>query len=335
MEKLVIISNEKVSKNSQQEFKSINLDLQILPDELNKFFEVSCVFRKSKIDLNHKYDTKKIFIGSSIFTFIFGVIKNLFYCKKYLIVAISPYTFLSFLILFLSRKKIYVYLMSNGYEEYEYILGKKFVWIYDLMFKLMTKFSKVIVCHERLFRKDKSFVVSPSRLSRNWMEKTSLPKLDIPRLLYVGRINPEKGIVNFIEMFEEIDINSEIYLAGNTEKLKISSNKIKKLGYLKSEEKLIKAYDECNITILPSYTEAHPYVLEESLSRKRPIIIFEDIAYVKKNKEGVFIIKRNKDDIHSKISWIINNYQKIQSDMEKNKLPTKKSMLMEFCKIIK
>ena len=59
------------------------------------------------------------------------------------------------------------------------------------------------------------------------------------------------------------------------------------MGYIASEEKLIKTYDTSNITILPSFTEAHPYVLEESLARKRPIIIFDEISYVKKNKSGL------------------------------------------------
>ena len=71
-------------------------------------------------------------------------------------------------------------------------------------------------------------------------------------------------------------------IAGNTEKLEINQENINLLGYLSSEQKLVEAYDKNNISILPSYTEAHPYVIEESLARKRPVIIFEDIAYVKK-----------------------------------------------------
>ena len=93
MKRLIIISNERVSENSQGEFKSTNLDLKVLPDELDKVFNVECVFRKSKKELNHKYDIKKIFIGSSIFSFLFGVIKTIFKKNIYFIVAISPYTF--------------------------------------------------------------------------------------------------------------------------------------------------------------------------------------------------------------------------------------------------
>ena len=36
-------------------------------------------------------------------------------------------------------------------------------------------------------------------------------------------------------------------------------------------------YDAHNIFILPSFTEAHPKVVDESLARMRPVIIFEDV----------------------------------------------------------
>jgi len=334
MKRLIIISNERVSENSQGEFKSTNLDLQVLPDELDKVFNVECVFRKSKKELNHKYNIKKIFIGSSIFSFLYRVIKTIFKKNIYLIIAISPYTFLTFLLLTILRKKIYVYLMSNGYEEYEYVLGKNFKWIYGFMFKIVTKFSIVIVCHSRLFDPKKSHEITPSRLNNIWIKNCNLPNLDKPRLLYVGRINPEKGIDNFINIFNKMNTDSELFIAGNTEKLKGTDHKIKSLGYISSEQELVRTYDHCNITILPSYTEAHPYVIEESLSRKRPVIIFEDIAYVKKNKKGVYIIKRDSHEVKEQIDWILKNYQSIQKEMDKNDLPTMQKMVQQFSNIL-
>tara|TARA_Y200000002_G_scaffold135067_1_gene111329 strand:+ start:2606 stop:3613 length:1008 start_codon:yes stop_codon:yes gene_type:complete len=334
MKRLIIISNERVSENSLGEFKSTNLDLQVLPDELDKVFNVECVFRKSKKELNHKYNIKKIFIGSSIFSFLYRVIKTIFKKNIYLIIAISPYTFLTFLLLTILRKKIYVYLMSNGYEEYEYVLGKNFKWIYGFMFKIVTKFSIVIVCHSRLFDPKKSHEITPSRLNNIWIKNCNLPNLDKPRLLYVGRINPEKGIDNFINIFNKMNTDSELFIAGNTEKLKGTDHKIKSLGYISSEQELVRTYDHCNITILPSYTEAHPYVIEESLSRKRPVIIFEDIAYVKKNKKGVYIIKRDSHEVKEQIDWILKNYQSIQKEMDKNDLPTMQKMVQQFSNIL-
>ena len=41
--------------------------------------------------------------------------------------------------------------------------------------------------------------------------------------------------------------------------------------------------------ILPSFTEATPYVVDEALARKRPVIIFEDISYIVRDKKGIFV----------------------------------------------
>ena len=46
-------------------------------------------------------------------------------------------------------------------------------------------------------------------------------------------------------------------------------------------------YDDHNVFILPSYTEGHPQVLDESLSRLRPVIIFPEISHVTRDREGV------------------------------------------------
>ena len=96
----------------------------------------------------------------------------------------------------------------------------------------------------------------------------------------------------------------------------------------------MKAYDENNITILPSYTEGYPYVIDESLSRKRPVIIFEEISYVVNEKRGIFIAKRELNSLRTIVNYIIENYAKIQKEMDENKLPTKKSMIRQISNII-
>ena len=82
-------------------------------------------------------------------------------------------------------------------------------------------------------------------------------------------------------------------------------------------------YDQHNIFILPSYTEGHPQVLDESLSRLRPVIIFPEISHVKRNKEGVLIAERNSESLSNKIKFIMNNYKNIQEKIINNKFPTK------------
>ena len=73
-EKLIIVSNEKASKNPDGSYFCINADLQILPDGLSKFYDILCIFRKSKNDGNHKLINSKVLIASNLFTFIKNLI---------------------------------------------------------------------------------------------------------------------------------------------------------------------------------------------------------------------------------------------------------------------
>ena len=112
------------------------------------------------------------------------------------------------------------------------------------------------------------------------------------------------------------------------------SKNIKFPGYISDRKLLIDTYDSHNIMVLPSFTEASPYVVDESLIRKRPVIIFEYIAYIVRGKIGVFVTKRNIESFSETVKYIMENYLEIQTKMEKNDLPTKRSMIKQISEII-
>jgi glycosyltransferase involved in cell wall biosynthesis len=226
-------------------------------------------------------------------------------------------------------------LFSSGHEEYKHILGSWSVWIYDIMYRLVTSKSKVIVCHERLFDKRKSHLVHISRLDDEWMQNHKEALLDKARFLYVGRMSAEKGIFDFIKMFNKLELDAEFSIIGNSRNHNITNNKIKFFGYIADQKSLINIYDKHNIMVLPSFTEATPYVVDESLSRKRPVIIFEEIDYIVRDKKGIFVSKRDLNSFLGTTKYIMNNYKEIQKNMEKNELPTKKSMIKQISDIIK
>ena len=87
--------------------------------------------------------------------------------------------------------------------------------------------------------------------------------------------------------------------------------------------------------VLPSFTEGTPYTVDESLSRRRPVIIFENIAYIVRDKIGIFVSKRDIDSFSKTTKYIMDNYLEIQKQMEKNVLPTQKSMIKQISDIIK
>ena len=76
-------------------------------------------------------------------------------------------------------------------------------------------------------------------------------------------------------------------------------------GYISDRKALIDAYDNHNILILPSYTEGQPYVVDEALARRRPVLIFEDIKHIIK-VEKVFTFPKEISMLLQKqlnLSW--------------------------------
>ena len=132
-QRIVIINNEKCIK-IKNDIYCQNIEMKALPESLASFFDIQMLLRKSKIFPVHKIAIRNIILSSNIFSFIFGLFKFLNNVNtKYLIIAITPYTFFAYLLLYLTRKKIFLYLRSDGLDEYKLILGRKFVWVYKFM----------------------------------------------------------------------------------------------------------------------------------------------------------------------------------------------------------
>jgi len=331
---LVIINNEKISRN-ENIFYCDNVDMKSIPEELNKHFNVTLIARCSKIKRSRQINLLKIKNSLNILSFFSNIIET--FKKKnsiYLIISITPYTFFSYLLLFFSRKKTFIYLRSNGYEEYKKIFGLFGHIIYYIMFKMITFKGNIISCQERLFKKNKSKIVFPSELDSLWLENTQVAPLDKPRLLYIGRLKIEKGIFSFLKIFEKIAIDIHLSIVGRLENVKLNNKKINYIGHGYDALSLIKIYDNHNIFILPSFTEAHPKVIDEALARLRPVIIFEEIKHVIQNREGIFVSKRNIKSLIETINFIMANYNNIQKSMLKNTLPTKKNFIMQMTNIL-
>ena len=256
---LVIIDNEKIY-NENNFFYCDNIDSKSIPEELGNFRKIYVVARKSKIKRTQKINLSEIKAGASIFEFIYFVFKT-FNIKSvnYLLISINPYTFFSYIVLSLFKKKIFVYLRSSGHEEYKSKYGIFGVWIYHFMYQLVTKSSNLIICHERLTKKKNYHLVFPSQLDGKWFENIQKVSLDKTKLLYVGRMRSEKGIFQFLKMFNEINTNVELSIVSNVENLIKINKKINLLGFGYDTKSLIKIYDNHNIMILPSFTESHGY----------------------------------------------------------------------------
>ena len=333
--KLVIISNEKFSKKKSSFFCD-NIDMKSIPEGLSKSFETLVIAKSSKVNKSYQTNFKKINISSNIITYLFTIYQTFKNNKtNYLLVSITPYTFFAFLLLFPLRKNIFVYLRSDGFKEYEMILGKKWIWIYKIMFNITTFSSIIISCHENLSKGKKQILIKPSELDREWFLDLKEANLELPNLLYVGRLKIEKGIYSLISVFKNINSEIKLTLTGDGDDLKKEqSNNIKLQKFISSKQELINCYDNHNIVILPSFTEAHPKVIDEALARLRPVIVFHDIKHVIGDRKGVFSIERNTNSLKEMIFYIMNHYKNIQKEMEKNVLPTKENFINDLVNVL-
>ena len=75
-------------------------------------------------------------------------------------------------------------------------------------------------------------------------------------------------------------------------------------------------------------------MVDEALARKRPVIIFEDIDHIVKDKIGIFVAKRNISSFLQTTKYIMQNYHKIQENIGNNKLPTRENFLKEMSNIL-
>ena len=333
--KLFIISNESIFTQNNKFFCD-NLDVKATPEGLKKNFEINLFGRRSSKKRNHEIKIKSIKIFNNIFSYISEVISA---TKEpnavYLVISISPYTFLICLFLRLFGKTPIVYLRSDGFGEYKAILGRLGVLLYFFMFHITSLFSKLISCRSYILRGKKGSVVSPSQLDTSWTTKLKNSELKKFNLLYVGRLRVEKGIFSLVNLIKnKHDVFLSIVGAQENEIHRINQNNVKIYPIEKNKNKLIKFYDDHNIFVLPSYTEGHPMALLESLARKRPVIIFEEIKHVIGDKKGIFVSNRNTRSFLENLNYIKKNYIKIQKEMIKNKLPTKKNFEQELTKII-
>ena len=331
MKKLFIISNESIYENANKYFCD-NLDLKSTPEGLNKSFEVNLIARRSSKERVHNINIENIKIFSSLLSFILGIIRSTKNKdSKYLLISISPYTFLACIFLKLFGKTPIIYLRSDGYGEYKAILGFIGPLLYFLMFNISSSISKLISCRNYILKNKKGKIVSPSQLDSEWFDNVKEINAESLKLLYVGRIKVEKGIFSFLKLIKDKnDISLTIVGAEKNMLNNISQDNVVVQEIENNKKNLINIYDDHTLFVLPSFTEGHPMALLEALARRRPVLIFEEIKHVIGDKKGIFISKRDYKSFLETVSYIKKNYKKIQEEMKQNRLPTKKQFINEL-----
>ena len=316
--KLFIFSNESIYPHDGK-FYCDNIDLKTTPEGLNKKFDINLFARKSSKERSHEIKIKKIKIFTNIFSYVSAVIESAREIDtKYLIISITPYTFLVSIFLRSLGKKPITYLRSDGFGEYKAILGKLGPLFYHMMFSVTCSISNLISCRDYILRGKKGKIINPSQLDSTWLRQPKNIEFKDFKLLYVGRLKIEKGIYSLFGLIKnKKNISLTVVGAEKESSRKFNQSNIKILPNQSNKLKLIKYYDDHNIFVLPSYTEGNPMVILEALARRRPVIVFEDIKHVIGDKKGIFVSKRNFINFFGTLNNIKKNYKKIQKEMKK------------------
>ena len=343
MKNIFIVSNDKFFLEKNNIYNS-NKNTFTIVNCFIKFKKIFLIARKSKKKLSFKDK-----IGNIKLLNFWSIFKNLkkIFKSKILVISLTPYNFfisLIFILVGINKKNIFLFLRSDGFEEYKVKFGKIGFFIYGFMFFIIKKNLTILTCSKSLTSVVNPKLIYPSEIDNNWLKnkkKRNLKKNKKIHLLYAGRFREEKGYASLIKIYEKLNINSSLTMIGNDykylERKNYPKNKnIKIISQVSNVKELVKYYDKCDIFILPSYVEAYPQVILESLSRLRPIIIFNEIEYLKKTFPfGLFNCDRTPKSLRDNIIKIKKNYNKIQLQILKNKVFTLESFHRDMNKIFK
>ena len=331
MKDYLVISNDKIFFKNNEISSSYNDTINIL-EAIGKKFKIFLLSRnsKKKISFSKNIDRKIIKLNClSILSLKKNKKINLF------MISITPRNLINFLIirLLLGEVSGYIYLRSDGYQEYKAKIGIIGYFIYHIMLSYLKKKLKIISVSNTIYHSEKELIVTPSELDKHWFAKNKKIQTDFPNLLYLGRVKVEKGVFSLLKLFKKMKNDFKLSIVGGSKSFRETSN-ISFVKVVSKKKEIVKMYDGHNIFILPSFTEGSPKVILESLARLRPIIVFTEIKHVKSNFRGIYICKRNSSSLEKKINYILNNYVRIQEKMKKNILPSKAHFQKELIKIL-
>jgi len=238
---------------------------------------------------------------------------------------------------------------ENIFFHFPKIFINKFVfdWFYKDMIEKY-KQAEVIICPSKfaersLKRYDKSL---NTRVISNGVDRTKFKKVKFldflkkhglkkenKRLLFIGRLYPEKNVEVLIKAMPNILMENkatDLLIVGSgelKEKLEFTAKTLginKQIHFLGRipDEDLVKAYNSCDIFILPSIAELEGMVVLEAMACGKPIIISDSEETAAKDfvqKNGFIFKTTDKLDLAKKVNIILSN-PKLEKNMAKMSL---------------
>lgn len=155
-----------------------------------------------------------------------------------------------------------------------------------------------------------------------------LSKLDNKNLISVGRLSPEKGYLDLIDVFYEIytkDTDFYLDIIGDGNEREVIENKIKKLKLEKNitlhgfqnKDYINKMMTNASLYLMCSFEESFGIVLIEAGSFGVPQIAYDSAQganeLIINNESGYLIKNRNKTEFAAKVIELINNKKRLKN----------------------
>lgn len=177
---------------------------------------------------------------------------------------------------------------DDKYGKYENIkYAERSICLESIKIVSVSEYLKELVNIKLGIAKDKMTVITKAVDLKKYDEVPNT-KCELNKIVYAGRISPEKGIEVAIQALKEVKEKSEkpVYLfiigqASSEKYYQEIKNLIKKLdlkkeivflGY-KDTEDIIKEYKNCTLVVVPSYAETFGKVAIEAMAAKVPVIV--------------------------------------------------------------
>ncbi|MHA1834035.1 MAG: glycosyltransferase family 4 protein [Candidatus Baldrarchaeia archaeon] len=144
-------------------------------------------------------------------------------------------------------------------------------------------------------------------------------------ILYVGRLDPKKGLLVLLNALNYIRSSIQLVIIGPPSRpwffkkllaliKKINESTIHKVTYLsaRKQEELIEWYQKASIFVCPSLSETFPIVILEALSCATPVVttnVGASTEVVKNYKNGILVPPNDSAKLAEAIQYLLDNKQ--------------------------
>jgi len=218
------------------------------------------------------------------------------------------------------------------YEEVKYLKKSPFKWIRSYLYKMiektcLKKANYIVASNEYAYDKIKHLIKGKKYYLLNNPIDPSFFTIDrIPeknRILFVGRIEPRKGLEYLVEAIDILrsKIEIKLFVIGVPQRTDYYNKLlylVKKLHLtefiifkgLIDQDKLMEEYSICQLLVLPSIEETSPMVIQQAMAAGVPVIATKagGIPYLIKNREtGILVETKDSLALANAILGALNN----------------------------